>query len=799
MVSLHHPKRAKSVARHAGTLGTTIRGGRRMRILSIPLDERPFTYDYAAQIAASAEGIEYVQPPISMMGAKKKPADIERLWEFVFSELPSCDAAILSAETLVYGGLIPSRTHHHSIEELLSAAQRFQRLRTLNPTARILVFSLIMRIPAYDGDEEEPDYHERWGRKLFEYSQSLALRHQNPADSAVAKNLSLLEAEIPEEIRKEFLGRRQTNHEVTKYLLGLYADRTFDDFVIPQDDNSPLGLQVLEREALLQQIRNGGLQVEIYPGADEVGCSLLSRTVRGLAPKRARVGVIWSTVSGPDIIPLYEGQPYRETVRQHVESAGMEMVSSEGYSNGYFNGVDIVLAVNTPSVAMRESSEQRLWEPTEALAAFADTVERIIETGTPVLVADVAYANGSDLTLVQMLKQRGLLGKLSGYSAINTNGNSLGTVLALGCATLAGADTSELVLQRLIDDCCYQSVVRKLTGALYPSAWHGEDDGAKRMIEYLMPLAIDYFIGTIPYSVSCQLPWDRLFECKVKLTLKCDTAVGAWRNPAIFRPQPQFSRQATPEAPHTQLELAADLSGFGIPRNSTVLIHSSCKSVGPVEGGADTILDIFQDYFKQGLLVFPTHTWDKVNPENPVFNVADTSCCTGILPELFRKRQGVVRSGHPTHSVAARGMDAQTFTADDVRFDTPCARGSSWGKLLDRDAVIMLLGVTFIRNTFIHGIEEYLDIPGRLTDTHTMYYSVQPDGTKIEVPSRRHTGHPSDMFDRILPDCLGKGIVRRGFFGDAPVLWFRARELASEVAWRLFMEPHLFDNPEAQD
>lgn len=766
-----------------------------MRILSIPLDERPFNYDYAAQIAASIDGIEYVQPPMTMMGAKKKPADIEQLWEFVLAELPACDAAILSAETLVYGGLLPSRLHHHPIQELLPVVQRFKMLRTLNPTARILVSSLIMRIPAYDSDEEEPDYHGLWGKKLFEYSRLLALRHQNPEDIVAGAVVQRIESEIPKDIRDEFLARRQTNHEVTKHLLELYTDGVFDDFVIPLDDNSPIGLQVVERSALLRAAASKGLQVDIYPGADEVGCTLLSRVVLGARPKRTKVGILWSTELGPGIVPLYEGQPYRATICQHVASAGMEIAPP----SGDFNSVDIVLAVNTPAVETQESSEQRLWAPTGERSAFVDALEQLAKEGIPVLVADVAYANGSDLTLVQLLKQRNLLGRLSGYSAVNTNGNSLGTVLAQGCAALVGTDTSLLGLHRLIDDCCYQAVVRRLVGALYPSAWHDATEGARQAIEYLMPLAIDYFIGTIPYSVSCRLPWDRLFECKVELTPKYDATGKRRPGTDCSNPRPQLSRQATPEAPHTREELSMDLEGFGIPRNATLLIHSSCKSIGPVVGGANTVLDVLQDYFEPGLLIFPTHTWDRVNPENPVFSVADTACCTGILPELFRKRPNVVRSGHPTHSVAACGIDAQAFTADDVRFDTPCARGSSWGKLLDRDAVVMLLGVTFIRNTFIHGVEEYLDIPGRLTDGHTMYYSVQPDGAKIEVPSRRHTGHPSDMFDRILPSCLEKEIVHRGFFGDAPILWFRARELAAEVAWRLFLEPHLFDNPDVGD
>ena len=78
--------------------------------------------------------------------------------------------------------------------------------------------------------------------------------------------------------------------------------------------------------------------------------------------------------------------------------------------------------------------------------------------------------------------------------------------------------------------------------------------------------------------------------------------------------------------------------------------------------------------------MLPTHTWSYINADNPKFYVDQSPSCVGILPELFRKRPGVVRSSHPTHSVAALGQDAKAFTNDDHRFDTPCARGSAWGR-----------------------------------------------------------------------------------------------------------------------
>ncbi|WP_418039925.1 AAC(3) family N-acetyltransferase [Paenibacillus xylanilyticus] len=246
---------------------------------------------------------------------------------------------------------------------------------------------------------------------------------------------------------------------------------------------------------------------------------------------------------------------------------------------------------------------------------------------------------------------------------------------------------------------------------------------------------------------------------------------------------------------HTQQSLLDQLHQLGIDGRGTLLVHSSMKSMGEVEGGADTVLDALTDYMKEGLLVLPTHTWSTINASKPMFHVESSPCCVGILPELFRKRPGVVRSWHPTHSVAAVGQDAVEFTKDDHLYDTPCSRGSAWGKLLDRKATILLVGVDLKRNTFIHGVEEWVDIPGRLTDEHEQLYTVLPDGTEISVPSRRHCGLSwSEHFWKVDEVLQRKGAMRLGKLGDAVVRVCDAAMVEEIITEMLRENPDLFSD-----
>ena len=243
---------------------------------------------------------------------------------------------------------------------------------------------------------------------------------------------------------------------------------------------------------------------------------------------------------------------------------------------------------------------------------------------------------------------------------------------------------------------------------------------------------------------------------------------------------------------YTKENLLADLQKLGIDSHGTLLVHASYKSIGEVENGPDTVIDALIDYMKDGLLVFPSHTWATVDANNPVYSVNESPACIGIIPELARKKPGGFRSAHPTHSVVAFGKEAEAFVLGDECFDTPCARCSAWGRLLDRDATILLVGVGLNRDTFIHGIEEWLDLPGRLTEEKELLYSILSDGTKVAVPSRRHIGHPSENFPKVQEYLFEKQILKTGTFGDAKVLCHSTKKLTEALVPLLKENPALF-------
>lgn len=244
---------------------------------------------------------------------------------------------------------------------------------------------------------------------------------------------------------------------------------------------------------------------------------------------------------------------------------------------------------------------------------------------------------------------------------------------------------------------------------------------------------------------------------------------------------------------YSKEELLKQLDRLNIDRTGTLLVHSSYKSMGEVEGGPHTVLDALCEYMKDGLLVLPTHTWEYINKDNPVFEVKESPSNVGILTELFRKRPGVIRSEHPTHSVAALGKDAESFTEGEYRFNTACARESVWGKLVDRHAQILMLGVDLTKCTYIHGIEEWMDVPYRLSDTSEILYSVLHSGEKVNVPTYRHSGPDwSQRFWKVDGILDEEGAQLKGKLGDADVRVVDASQTNDVLSKLLAENPDLF-------
>ena len=175
-------------------------------------------------------------------------------------------------------------------------------------------------------------------------------------------------------------------------------------------------------------------------------------------------------------------------------------------------------------------------------------------------------------------------------------------------------------------------------------------------------------------------------------------------------------------------QIAENLQELGVRLNGILLVHASLRSLGKVEGGAESVIRALLDVLgERGTLLFPALSFDSVGKENPRFDVRTTPACIGALPEYFRLRDGTLRSIHPTHSVCGVGMKARELLGDHQNDTTPCGVHSPFHKLRYTDAQILFLGCGLMPNTSMHAIEELVS-PPYLYDDYVEYEIIDADG-----------------------------------------------------------------------
>lgn len=229
------------------------------------------------------------------------------------------------------------------------------------------------------------------------------------------------------------------------------------------------------------------------------------------------------------------------------------------------------------------------------------------------------------------------------------------------------------------------------------------------------------------------------------------------------------------------------LESFGIRHDDVVTMHSSLREIGPIEGGADGLIDALKEYLCDGLLLIPTHTWANVNAANPHFDVRSTVPCIGTLAKVAAFRKDGIRSLHPTHSMAAFGKHAREYIQGEEKSSTPAPVGGALSRLYELDGKGLLVGVGHERNTYLHAVDERIDRPNRLAPAGFAVDITDWDGNIL----RNEDFHPhrtegitiglSEYYRNYKRALDVNGAVQYGWMGNALTYCCDCRKMTDTV------------------
>lgn len=438
-----------------------------MKIAFLPIDNRPVCYTLAKDIAGIDREIEFFIPPRKLLGDLKRVADIEGLISWL-ENLPQIDSLILSLDTLVYGGLIPSRRSKETLEELQT---RLERIKPLLRNKNVYAFSSIMRISNNNYNEEEKEYWSEYGKKIFDYSFSGGVNRDD----------------IPDEIIEDYLSTRKRNFTLNKTYLNWQKEGLFNTLIFSKDDCAEKGFNVEEAKELE---RLGG---KTKTGADEIPLALLARAIK----KEIKIYPEFLEPEYKNLISNYEDVSIEKSVSGQLELCGFKLSSREE--------ADVILIVNNFKEKQGELVMGWKTQPFD---------RDFVPPNRPYCVADVRFANGGDNAFVEQLLNKLDLKNFYGYAGWNTSANTLGSLL---CALKVKWNASQydenafkkFATTRLLDDWAYQANVR---------AQISEPTDIKQLMkpyENRLSDIFNYDLKNRNYSY----PWQRRFEIEVSTAL----------------------------------------------------------------------------------------------------------------------------------------------------------------------------------------------------------------------------------------------------------------------------------------
>lgn len=247
---------------------------------------------------------------------------------------------------------------------------------------------------------------------------------------------------------------------------------------------------------------------------------------------------------------------------------------------------------------------------------------------------------------------------------------------------------------------------------------------------------------------------------------------------------------------YTRKEIFAQLEALGVPQDRPVTIHTSLRAIGEVEGRGEGLLDMLIEYVtaKGGLLCVPTHTHGNLyNDRIITLDFWNLNTNIGTFPTIAIRDGRGVHSVNPSHSMTMFGdrEKAERYAAYDKTIRTCTSPEGCYGRLAAEDGYVLLAGVGQDKNTYLHCVEEMLNLPDRMTRGYVDTTIRYPDGTLEHFPLRTYIawmtalGDTSHRFPMYEPAFRYHGCIRDGKLGDADTQLCSAKGMA-EVARKIW-------------
>ena len=230
--------------------------------------------------------------------------------------------------------------------------------------------------------------------------------------------------------------------------------------------------------------------------------------------------------------------------------------------------------------------------------------------------------------------------------------------------------------------------------------------------------------------------------------------------------------------------LKADLTSAGFKPGDVLMVHSAMSKVGNVDGGAETIIQsLLETVAPFGTIMMPAYgsaaDVEEGMKTDDIIDLQNQKSYMGKITEVFRTWPGAKRSSHPFSSVCAIGDHSQYMLADHAKDPNISHAESPLGRIVEKDAQIIGIGVTIAVGMAVsHVLEDtdetfpievhapvfeakYIDADGNAVTRDVIRFDPEVSKTRIGSPN-------TEWINEMLTQHFTKlGVMRHFQFGKA--------------------------------
>jgi aminoglycoside 3-N-acetyltransferase len=236
-------------------------------------------------------------------------------------------------------------------------------------------------------------------------------------------------------------------------------------------------------------------------------------------------------------------------------------------------------------------------------------------------------------------------------------------------------------------------------------------------------------------------------------------------------------------------------------KDDIIVFHTDLMQVGiidqikPREQLLSDYWSVIQEVAGGRCLLFPTFNYGFCR--DGLYDVLNDPSEVGVLNEYVRQLNPNLRTRTPVFNYCI--LNNKDFSLSAV--DNPFSVGSTFGKMVEYNARIVFFGARLDGNTFIHHVEEVVNIgyryikpfPGKI---------VMPDGSRERI-TLQYRVRPLDGgvvydWERLENELECDGILQKQPLGNGHLMHFRADHLLDHWAEKLQKEELYLLTPASQ-